>query len=363
MLTIAGKIQTVAHGEPPSGPLLGDTQRLATENLEAPPLQQLDPLIRTVEQIVPPSRPGAFAVRRRSRLARRQKQLGDVRMLGNRTLRFVRPDDRQRDEDAARPGGHLVQVEVEPPRQKQHLGRHGGTLLPTVLPEDGQVDLGVGVGGLDTAEIQDHPARLGHVRRVRVIPEKLQNEVRLDGCAHLRRAAVVDRPTSIRQLQASDAARHLLHALLLRPSQELEQQDVLRLEHAVRLELAPPVPVLQLESQEVLSREMDRPIELLGRDPCPGCRLFGSGFLYRELSRRVRRPRFHLESKGPWMPARRVSSPACRWLSPFSVAVSYLSPLRPPNLIGPRATVQTGKRAQKRLGAAPLGVANLGRSK
>ncbi len=215
------RTQTIAHVEASARPLFRSAQRFAAQGLQAAALQQLDPFVRPVEEVVPAARPRPSGGRRGfSRLG--DVQLGNTRMLRDRALRLVGPDNRKRNEDAARPGGHLVQVEVEPSGQEHHLRRDRRAALPVVLAEDGQVYLGVRVGRLDPAELQDHPSGLRHVSIVGIISEQLQDEVGLDGRAHLRRATVVDGPPALRQLQPPDATSHLPDPLLVRSAQKMQ---------------------------------------------------------------------------------------------------------------------------------------------
>ena len=44
-------------------------------------------------------------------------------------------DDRERNQDRARPGRYLVDVEIKPPREKDDLRRDGGHRIVVVLPD------------------------------------------------------------------------------------------------------------------------------------------------------------------------------------------------------------------------------------
>ena len=128
------------------------------------------------------------------------------------------PDDRQRHHDAARPRGHLVDVEdPEVVGQQQDLGRHGGSVVPRALSEDREINPREGVAGLDAAVRQDRLAGPDHVGRLRVVAHELQDEVGLDRGADFRRPALVDGPAAGRQLLAAQVFGGLLRRDL-RPS-------------------------------------------------------------------------------------------------------------------------------------------------
>ena len=169
-------------------------------------------------------------------------------MLGYRAAGLVRPDDTQRHHDGSRPGRHLVDVEGEPLGEEDQLWRHARTAVPFIEAEDGQIELGEGVTGLEAAQPTNRLLGQSHVRRFHLVSHQLEDEVGLDRGADIGGATRIDGPATLRGLAAPNVvgcAANLLFSI----AKEQQQQDILRLENRVPFELGTPMPVrlLQLE--------------------------------------------------------------------------------------------------------------------
>src|SRR5205823_6844727 len=63
----------------------------------------------------------------------------------------------------ARPAGEVIDVQGEPGREEDHLGRKSGQLLPGPQPEKGQPQPGEDAGTLEAAAVQDELSGRSHV--------------------------------------------------------------------------------------------------------------------------------------------------------------------------------------------------------
>jgi len=116
---------------------------------------------------------------------------------------------------------------------------------------------------------------LDHVRGVGGVSLELEDEVGLDRSAHLGRAARVEGPTAPGQLLTAQVLGGFDRTRLVGPAQEMEEEEVLGLEDGVAFELAAPVAVRPLLSEQVLAGSLDGGVD--GRNGilrpvgcCPG---------------------------------------------------------------------------------------------
>ena len=109
-------------------------------------------------------------------------------------------DDRERHDHAAAPRRHLVDVKVEPVRQQDDLRRNDRQVLPRILTEDREEELGVGVRLRNAAQPHDGGVGLDHPRIVRRKAGQLQREVGLERGVELARALVVGVPAAVGHL-------------------------------------------------------------------------------------------------------------------------------------------------------------------
>jgi len=111
-------------------------------------------------------------------------------------------DDGQGNQDRARPGGDLVDVEVEPIREKNNLGRDGRYGVVVVFTQGAEVHLGEGVGFYYAAVSQDPGTAFGETRVVRRNAHEFGGRVALDRQGDVSGTVWIKTPASIRILVA-----------------------------------------------------------------------------------------------------------------------------------------------------------------
>ncbi len=174
-------------------------------------------------------------------------------------------DDRERHDHAAAPRRHLVNVKVEPIRQQDDFRRDDRQVLPRILAEHGEEELGVRVGSRDAAEAHDGGVGADHARVVGLMPGKLEREVGLERGVELARPLVVGVPAAVEHLaveQVLDAARLLVEIDLARP---VHERDYVRDQRAVDVQLAHPITVRLLQPEQMLLRAADRLLDAVGQ--------------------------------------------------------------------------------------------------
>ena len=194
----------------------------------------------------------------RHRLGRRDIQFVDLLFGGQLRFRLAGPEEAQRDDDGARPGRHLVDVERCPLRQQDHLGRHGRaggvrdqTQHREVIPRET-------VDSFDAARSQDRVARADHVVRSMIVAGNLQRQIRLHRPADFNRPARKHRPAAVRALLVEHVGRRFLRSLRMPLSEERQQQNVLRFEDRVSLQLCTPMAVVLLEREQMIASSLHR---------------------------------------------------------------------------------------------------------
>src|SRR5262249_41127066 len=118
-----------------------------------------------------------------------------------------------------------------------------GEIIGGEWKEKGEVELGEAVAGGGPAVGADEVAGLPHVGRLGVVPGELEGEVGLDGAAQLEGPAGVDAPAALCRLLGEDVAGRLAADFIALTAEEGQEEDVLRLEDGVPLQLADPVAV------------------------------------------------------------------------------------------------------------------------
>src|SRR5262252_6207036 len=63
--------------------------------------------------------------------------------------------DGQRDQNGARPRRNFVDIEPEPVRKQNNLGRNRRNRIVVILPEEAQIDLGESIDLSDATHLQD----------------------------------------------------------------------------------------------------------------------------------------------------------------------------------------------------------------
>ncbi len=215
------------------------------------PLADLERLVDAMEDRLPiggrPRRDG-------TELARVVEELGDAAGGGERDDRLFGPDDRQRDEDGARPGRQVVDGERRLPREEEHLGRDGRDAVPRDLPEHRQVVAGVCVGAPDAAQGPNRGPGGAHVRRLGRLARHLQREIAEAGDRQLGRPAQVLVPPPFRQRLGPDDPGQIAHFLGLPSIEERFYQDEVAFEGGVPFQLPLPEPIVGLSGHQPVAR-------------------------------------------------------------------------------------------------------------
>src|SRR5207302_1924787 len=90
-----------------------------------------------------------------------------------------------------------------------------------------------------------------------IVTSKFQGEVGLHGDTQVGRAARVIVPSPLRQLLTEDVAGRLGNLFLAFAAEKSHQQDVLRLEDSIPLELTYPMAVCGLPFEQAMARTFD----------------------------------------------------------------------------------------------------------
>ena len=167
--------------------------------------------------------------------------------------RAERLDHGQGHDGLPRPAAPVVDVEREPGRQVDQLGRDDRQVVPRPQAGKRQPDPGEHAGRLDPALVTDPGAGLFHVRRVRLVAGQPQRQVSLDGGGQVARPAVEVGPGAVVPLLGPDPARCRRDHGLVVQAEELAQQQVLGVHGHVGLELALPPSVGVLQPERVIT--------------------------------------------------------------------------------------------------------------
>ena len=170
-----------------------------------------------------------------------------------------RLDHGQRDDRLPRPAAPVVDVEREPGRQVDQLGRDDRQVVPRPQAGQGQPDPGEHAGRLDAALLGDPVPGQLHVRRVRLVAGQPQSQVGLHRGGQVGGAAVEVGPGTVVSLLGPDpAARGRDHGVVVQ-AEELAQQQVLGVHGHVGLELALPPPVGVLQAEQMVAGPVKGP--------------------------------------------------------------------------------------------------------
>ena len=173
-----------------------------------------------------------------------------------RAGRAERLDDGQGHDGLPGPAAPVVDVEREPGRQVDQLGRDDRQVVPRPPAGQGQPDPGEHAGGLDAALGQDPVAGPLHVRSVRLVAGQPQRHVGLDRGGQVAGPAVEVGPGAVVPLLMPDPARRRRDRLVVVQAEELAQQQVLGVHGDVGLELALPPALRVLQAEHVVTRSV-----------------------------------------------------------------------------------------------------------
>ena len=202
-----------------------------------------------------------------------------------------RHQHQQRHDHRARPVRHLRQMEREPQRQVHDLQRHHRHRAPRHLAEQRELRAGEHVGPLRPARRQDRLSRPRHVRRVRIVADRLQREIRLHAGRQVERPVMEQRPAAVRALDRPQIDADLRLQRRIDAVEEMLQQHVFRRDRRIRLQLEQPVPVRMLPPRQRARRPARSP--RAASRPARSRSAAGSHPALRVLRRRAApRPRF-----------------------------------------------------------------------
>ena len=193
------------------------------------------------------------------------EQLATPQAAGSATTGFLRPDDRQRDEDRARPGRQVVDGErrTAAGRRASRAGWPGRS--PTT---PARTSPGAGACRCWRARRRpaaDDRARGAHVRRVGRLARHLEREVAEAGDRQLRRAAEVLAPAAAGQRLGANDARQIADFVALATIEERFNQDEVAFQRGVALQLPLPEPLRRLPRDQPVARGGDGGVEARAR--------------------------------------------------------------------------------------------------
>ena len=189
---------------------------------------------------VRPANPVGDLIRRR---AEQLRHMDVARIAG---ARLFGHQHQQGHDHRARPVRHLAEVEWKPQRQMHDLQRHDRHGAPRHLPEQRELGAGEHVAALRPAGLQDCLARAAHVRRVGIVADRLQREIRLDAAGQVERAVVEQRPAAVRALHRPQVNADLALQCRVDPVQEVLEQHIFRRDGRIGLQLEDEVAVVAL---------------------------------------------------------------------------------------------------------------------
>src|SRR6266540_2508961 len=229
-------------------PLLGRAERAPAQRSDRLPLVAVQAAVDEREEARP-------RLDRHDRLGSGAK-LVDSERDGH--VRSQRRRDRQRDERLPRPAAERVDGKRRARRQQDLLRRQHGHVLPRPEREQRQPHAREDARSLDAAEVADQLRGRAHVSRVRRIAREAQRHVRLDGRRHVGGTGVEGRPASVLALLRADPPRGRVLLLRREDAEVVPDEEVLRVDRHVRLQLALPPAVRMLEPAQVLAATGER---------------------------------------------------------------------------------------------------------
>jgi hypothetical protein len=176
----------------------------------------------------------------------------------HRVARLEAGDHRERDDRLPGPAAPVVDVEREPGRQVDDLGRDHGQRVPVPQAGQGKPHPGEDAGRAEPALAGDPAGRGLHVLRVTRVAGQPQRDVGLDCRAEVARAAVEVGPGAVLPLLRSDPDGGLLEVGLGEDAEEVPQQQVLGVHRHVGLKLADPPAARVLQAEQVAAGAVQR---------------------------------------------------------------------------------------------------------
>src|SRR5262245_5895699 len=176
----------------------------------------------------------------------------EVDSVWHQARRLASPNDTQGNDDAARPGRHLIQIEREPCGQQDQLGWNRRTEFPRHLSKYRQIESRKAIGGCQSSQVANHLLCLQHVRSLWIAPQQHESKVSFDGRTDIWWAAWIDGPAPIRQRFFNQLISCFLNLGFAGTSSEVHCEDVLGFQNCVAFQFTAPVAIVVLEPEQVV---------------------------------------------------------------------------------------------------------------
>ncbi len=209
-----------------------------------PPQRAVRSLLVAVQAAVEQLERAAPGIARRERGGARPQLLHPER---HGCRRAQRRDDREGDDRLPRPAAERVDAERRARREQDQLRWNRGHVVPGPEREQREPHAGEDARPLDAARVAYERGCAAHVSRVGRVAREPQGDVRLDRCREVAVAAVEGRPRPVGALLRANPFRRRRGCSGVVEAEVAAQEEILRVDGHVRLELALPPPVGVLE--------------------------------------------------------------------------------------------------------------------
>ena len=159
-------------------------------------------------------------------------------------------DHGQGQDDGARPGGDVIEIEVKPFGEKHDLRRDAGAGVETDLAEAGEIEFGERIAFFGAAQAADQLPRPDHVRSAGRIAHELEGEISFDRAGQIGRALGKQIPSAIGLLEVAEIVGDFDEAGVVFLLEDEFEEDEFRFQDAVALKLAAPEAAIILPAEE-----------------------------------------------------------------------------------------------------------------
>ena len=255
------RAEPVLAVEPFDHPIFAGLDRAFAQLRRPQPVDRLEHAIERIEPLGP--QPFGIGGARLEMCGLAGVQFVDPDVLRISSDRPTRGEHQQRHHHGARPIAHLGEMDREPARQQDDLGRHRRHRRPRPGIEQRELDPGKDIARRRAARGKDRGARAGHMRRVHVVADHLERIISLHACAEIETAGVEQPPAVVRgRLDTAQIARDLrLQHGIDRLAEIVAQKDIFGRDRAIGFELEHPMPVGALRIGERGGGAVDRGVD------------------------------------------------------------------------------------------------------
>ncbi len=192
--------------------------------------------------------------------SRKSSRDGNIeRVAGPRPQRH---QDKQRHEDRARPVGHLGDVKGRPARKQHDFDRHDRDRPPRNLAEQCKQDACEYVAAPRAATASGSPPRARSICGASTgSPAAFKREIGLDRSAEIESAPVEQRPAAVRALDGTNIPGDPRLEFRLDAAEIVLEQDELRRDRHVGLQLEDPMSVGVLQGDQRFAGARNRLVE------------------------------------------------------------------------------------------------------